>query len=120
MKHEIALKTDKVKELEDALSHKLQTYQTAVIHQDLRRRTDTVLSQQFEQHTCIQESRVQKKLCKLYGGWVPLPRRKDGYVNFSDATLTEDQKELLNLGTKYALTPKFSSRTKKAELEILY
>ena len=68
VKHEIALKTDKVKELEDALSHKLQTYQTAVIHQDLRWRTDTVLSQRFEQHTCIQESRVQKKLCQLYGG----------------------------------------------------
>ena len=120
VKNEIEAKTKRVQELEEELARQQHLYRNLNISEDLRRQTDEALSGTLDLHAHTQESHVQKKLCNLYGGWVPLPKLKDGYVNLSDVALSEDQKELLNLGTKYALTPKYSNRNKKAELEILY
>ena len=71
-------------------------------------------------HRQIGESRIQKKLCSLYDGYVPLPENKEGYVNLTKFVPTEEQKELLNLGLNYQYAPKFSTEEKKAELELLY
>ena len=90
------------------------------IESELRKRTDEVLSHQLEHYASIQENRIQKKLCNLCGGWVPLAKPRDGYIDLSDTPLTDDQRELLNLSTNYVYMPKYSSETKKAELEILY
>ena len=61
-----------------------------------------------------------KKLSNLYGGSIVLPEEKNGFVNLSSVTLTEDQVELLNLGLNCHLQPKFRSIEKQAQLEILY
>ena len=90
------------------------------IEANLKKRTDEALSDQLVHYSNIQDSRIQKKLCNLYGGWVQLAKPKDGYINLSDAALTDDQKELLNVGTNYVFMPKYSQETKKVELELLF
>ena len=51
---------------------------------------------------------------------MPLSEKKQGFINMSKVELTEDQKELLNLGINFQFCPRFSQEHKKAELEILY
>ena len=51
---------------------------------------------------------------------MPLAKPKEGYVNLSNTELSGDQKDLLNLGINYAYAPRYSTQTKKVELELLY
>ena len=109
-----------VKALEEQLASHESKYHNLDIDPDLRYRTDEALSEQLDLYARKQESRIQKKLCHLYGGWVPLVKPKEGYVNLSTSNLSEDQKDLLNLGISYIFAPKYSTQAKKAELELLY
>ena len=120
--NEIAEKKKVVKDLEEQLANQVAKYHSLSIDPDLRRRTDEALSQQLELHARKQESQIQKKLCHLYGGWVPLVlvKPKNAYINLSSLNLSNDQKDLLNLGVSYTFSPKYSSQTKKAELELLF
>ena len=49
-----------------------------------------------------------------------MPEEKNGYVNLSDISLTEDQAEILDLGVNFQYAPRFSPEKKKAALELLY
>ena len=118
--NQIEEKKSVVKKLEAQVATRVSRYHSLHIDADLKHRTDESLSQLLDLHTRRQESSIQKKLCNLYGGWVPLTKPKDGYINHSSADLSENQKDLLNLGINYAYTPKFSAQTKKVELELLY
>ena len=118
--NQIAEKKSVVKCLEEQLAAKISEYNNLDIDSDLKCRTDEALSQQLDLHARKQESCIQKKLCNLYGGWVPLAKPNDGYVNLSTAILSDDQKDLLNLGINYAIAPKYSKQAKKTELELLY
>ena len=51
---------------------------------------------------------------------VAVPDGKEGYVNLSSIELTENQKELLNLGLNCHSQCKCDPLDKKAELEVLY
>ena len=64
--------------------------------------------------------RTIKKLSKLYGGPLLLPEASDGYVNLSNTELTQDQKQVLNLGLNCHIQTKFNSIEKQADLELLY
>lgn len=61
-----------------------------------------------------------RKLNRLYRGQVYLQEDGDAFVNLSDHSLTDDQKDLLNLGLNCHLQPKYDRNKKKIELEILY
>ena len=84
------------------------------------KRIDAALAQELLHHKNVVQNRTQKKLCNLYGGWVPIPAPEEGFVNLSKVKLTEKQTELLNLGINFQFSPRFSTHDKKAELEILY
>ena len=88
--------------------------------EDLRNSTKVALDRELAQHRCVTTNKIQKKLSNIYGAWVPLPEQKDGYINLSKVTLTEDQKEILNLGVNFQFAPRFSQQQKRAELEMLY
>ena len=64
--------------------------------------------------------RTMRKLSNLYGGFVMLPEASEGYVNLSSVKLTEQQKELMNLGFNRHLQGNYDKLAKKAELEELY
>ncbi|XP_076047362.1 uncharacterized protein LOC143028892 [Oratosquilla oratoria] len=64
-------------------------------------------------------NKTTKKLNRLYGGPLLLPQRSEAYINLSDHTLTEAQKELLDLGLNCHLQPKFEKVDKAAEMELL-
>ena len=87
---------------------------------DLRHSTKAALECELSHHRNVTTNKIQKKLCNLYGGWVPLPEKKNGYINLSDVSLTENQEEILNLGVNFQYAPRFSPQKKKAALEILY
>ena len=63
---------------------------------------------------------IQKKLNNLYKGKIYLPNTTDNYINLSNTTLTEHQKEVLNLGPNCHLYSKYSSIEKKAAIETLF
>ncbi|XP_076059524.1 uncharacterized protein LOC143036162 [Oratosquilla oratoria] len=72
-------------------------------------------------HANATESRVQKKLSRLYGGKMLIPKSTDGFINLSDYPLSDHQKELLNLGLKCNYMPHLKKKVEKtAELELLY
>ena len=90
------------------------------INDDLRSETTAALENELAHYRLVTNTRIQKKLCNLYGGWVPLPEAKEGFINLSSLELTADQKEVLNLGINFHLPSKFSPQKKKAELEVLF
>ena len=61
-----------------------------------------------------------KKLSGLYGGPLMLPEASDGFLNLSSVELTQNQKELLNLGINCHVQTKYDPLEKKANLEVLY
>ena len=66
------------------------------------------------------ESRTIKKLSKLYGNNIKLPKCKDSYINLvPDLTLTDDQKDLLNLGLNCHYMSRTNPTRKRLELEVL-
>ena len=64
--------------------------------------------------------RTVKKLSKLYGGQVMLPEAADGYINLSEAKLSECQKQVLNLGLNCHIQRKVNIVEKQADLELLF
>ena len=60
---------------------------------------------------------VLKKLASLDGGQVNFPERRDSFTNLSAHELTQDQKDLLNLGLNCSILSKRSQHEKKAEIE---
>ncbi|XP_076029861.1 uncharacterized protein LOC143018389 [Oratosquilla oratoria] len=65
------------------------------------------------------KSKTIKKLSHLNGGPLILPQHSDGYINLSSHTLTEAQKEILNMGLNCHLQPAFDKEEKVAESVLL-
>ena len=111
--NQIEEKTKTVQELQEKLVSEQLSFNSLDVSGDLKRRAADALSEQLVHPQRVVESRIQKKLCNLYGGWLPVPRPTEGYVNLSDITLTEDQKELLNLGINFTFSPRFRRKRRK-------
>ena len=120
LKNETLKKKTIVKKLKRERTFQETKYNALDIETDLLEETDEALQASLDNHQRIARKRIQKKLCRLYGGWVPLPQPSDAFVNLSRHQLTPDQRDVLNLGLNYKYSPKFRSVTKKAELENLY
>ena len=119
VEHELSIKKRKLAELRRDYCDK-STFINNIADEQVRNEIETTLNDQLKHYKKIVDNRTQRKLCRLYGGWVPLPLPSDGYINLSSAVLTEDQKELLNLGLNYAYSPRFCPLKKQMELELLY
>ena len=88
--------------------------------EELKRRTVTKIGELIQTHEQTVKTRLLRKLSSLYGGPITLPNNRDSFVNLSSHVLTQDQKDLLNLGLNCSYYPKNNQQEKKAELELLY
>ena len=90
------------------------------IDSDKKDRIRQHLIQNAENAVHVNKAKIVKKLSNLYGGHIKLPESKDGYINLSTIELSDDQKEVLNLGLNCHYQAKYDPLDKKAELEVLY
>ena len=82
--------------------------------------TENYLEKIIAKNNIQHRLKITKKLCNLYNGDILLPSTKDRYINLSDHELTNNQKELLNLGPNVHIQTTYDPLKKKAELEMLY
>ena len=120
VKNETEQKEKALNLLKNKLRREEEEFDRLEMTNDLRSSTKSALKRELSQHRRVTTNRIQKKLSNLYGGWMPLPEKKEGYINLSDLQLTEDQEELLNLGVNFQYSPRFSPEKKRAALEMLY
>ncbi|XP_076044793.1 uncharacterized protein LOC143027395 [Oratosquilla oratoria] len=85
---------------------------------DLRTSINTVLQDLSATHFAKVKRRTGRKLSALYGGPLELPTRFDHFLNLSSITLTEKQKEFLNLGLNCHYMSREKPINKRIELEI--
>ena len=100
----------------DALHH---TWNTASVPDHLRTAINEKLATLQTQHRRKEESTVIKKLSRLYGGNIKLPRPTAGYINLSNTDLTPDQEELLNKGLNCHYQTKPRPHRKRLEIEVM-
>ncbi|XP_076029364.1 uncharacterized protein LOC143018124 [Oratosquilla oratoria] len=81
---------------------------------------ERALHHSLSMHANATESRVQKKLSRLYKGKMLIPKSTDGFLNLPNYPLSDLQKEFLNLGLKCNYMPHLKKTKKTAELELLY
>ena len=63
--------------------------------------------------------RVQKKLNILFDGKI-LPKETNKYLNLSNHQLSNEERNVLNLGLNFHIQPNYDKLKKKTEIEILY
>ena len=80
----------------------------------------TIINQLLGNLRRKEETKTLNKLNRLYKGTLKLPESLDQYVNLSKHSLTEPEKELLNLGLNCHVSSKFDRYIKATEMEILY
>ncbi|XP_076065307.1 uncharacterized protein LOC143039314 [Oratosquilla oratoria] len=85
----------------------------------IRTSIDTVLQDITATHLAKVKRRIGRKLSALYGGPLELPSSFDHFLNLSSITLTEKQREFLNLGLNCHYMSKEKPLNKRIELEIL-
>ena len=73
----------------------------------------------IQQHEETTKTRTQRKLVRLNGGNLKHPSPPSSYINLTTRTLTEDEKELLNLGLNCHVLSKPPPYGKRLELESL-
>ena len=120
IKRQINLKKEELKNIEKHLEDAWTKYREIQLDDELRTRIGAALDNSVAHTKNITKNKTSKKLSKLYGGLVILPEHKNGYINLSDHSLTETEKDILNLGLNCHLQGKFSKLDKKVELETLY
>ncbi|MPC68551.1 hypothetical protein E2C01_062753 [Portunus trituberculatus] len=85
------------------------------IKQQISNRLETLRSQ----HRQRVESDMIKKLAKLLGDNIKLPRPNRGYTNLTDVVLTQDQEDILNMGIQCHYLTKPRPHRKRLEIETL-
>ena len=85
-----------------------------------KRRVQHAIDQEIQNSDLCTETRILKKLNKLYRGNVILKKDSDSFINLSKYELTATEKEFLNLGLNYHLQQKYDKLTKETEIEALY
>ena len=74
----------------------------------------------MRKQTQVEKTNTVKKLARLYGGHLAVPKPTDSYINISSKVLTEDEKCFLNLGINCHFYPKYSQIDKKVNISLLY
>ena len=120
IEEELGKKKQSLRELYVSYSEALVQFNSLGLSDDVHDSVLTALRSQADAHRDVVRTRVQRKLAKLYGSKIAVPETKDCFINLSDHTLTDDERELLNLGLNCHYLPKVSRQKKKAELELLY
>ncbi|XP_076042094.1 uncharacterized protein LOC143025994 [Oratosquilla oratoria] len=117
---QIDQKQQLLRSLNEELGKVMELFHNCNFASHLRDEIERALHHSLSMHANATESRVQKKLSRLYGGKMLIPKSTDGFINLSDYPLSDHQKEFLNLGLKCNYMPHFKKEEKTAELELLY
>ena len=120
VEHQLNAKTASCKRLQQELDRLNAQLSTRNIEPCLLTKIKEELDKIAEKTDHATNIRTTKKLSKLYGGHIMLPQSSDGYINLSSVDLTEEQKELLNLGLNCHIQTRFDEIEKQADLELLY
>ena len=120
LENEVETKKRLLNGLSQQLSDTLQAFHDLNADEEVKRRAVTKIDELLIDHEETVRTRTINKLSSLYGDRVVLPNPSDNYINLSSHDLTEDQKDLLNLGLNCNFYPRRSQQDKKAELELLY
>ena len=105
--------------LREELRSMEKEWNEAPIPTDIKNQINRKLKEMEEQHRRGVESGIVRKLSRLYGDSIKLPRPPSGYVNLSDHTLTKDQEELLDMGLNCHFLTKPRPHRKRLEIEVL-
>ena len=117
---QIELKEAELETLEESISEDYRNFHCMIADNEQRDSIINCLNEEKDNQLRLNFNRIQKKLCKLHRGKVYLASSSDSFLNLSNHSLTEKQKEFLNLGLNCHIQPKYSKLKKKIELEILY
>ena len=113
-------KKELLQKLKDDLLSKNASWNSANVPSPTKEDIETQLARLKDQHKQGVEANSIKKLSKLYGGNIKIPHPKEGYLNLvPDLILTDEQKELLNLGLNCHYASRRDPIKKRLELEIL-
>ncbi|XP_043202779.1 uncharacterized protein LOC122370895 [Amphibalanus amphitrite] len=117
---QLKAKEDLINDLEVKIEEEKKRYDTFVISQDLRKKTDELLDNILIEYEQVVKTRILKKLSHLYKGPIALPGNPAGFINLSSVQLTSDQEKFLNLGLNCHFYPKFDPHKKKTEIALLF
>ncbi|XP_076065026.1 uncharacterized protein LOC143039059 [Oratosquilla oratoria] len=120
MYEQIEQKNQQLKSLKEELGNALEIFHKCNIVPSLRDKIEGALQHSLSMHTNATETRVLKKLSRLYGSKMCIPKSTDGFINLSDYPLSDHQKKFLNLGLKCNYMPHLKKAEKIADLELLY
>ena len=120
LKQETVKKRQQLEELNKQLEEVNTSFDELDVPEELKERTCAKLGELIQTHEQTVRTRVLRKLSSLYGGPVCLPESRDSFLNLSSHALTQDQKDLLNLGLNCSYYPRSNRQEKKAEVELLY
>lgn len=113
-------KKEQLRKLQQELEKIKEEYDKLELNVVLKQRSLEALQSIIDNHGRIAEERIKKKLARLYGGHIALPKPSESYVNLSDVELTTAQKNFLNLGINCPVLQRYDQTKKKAELAILF
>ncbi|XP_076043751.1 uncharacterized protein LOC143026856 [Oratosquilla oratoria] len=119
IQRQINQKSELLRNQQHQLNQLKEQFEGFVLAPEVQQEITTTLNNIQQRCTHIQRSKTIKKLSHLYGGPLVLPQPSEGFLNLSNFSLTEAQKELLNLGLNCHLQPKFDRVDKVAETELL-
>ena len=120
VQHELRKKECLSFELREKLTRLEEKLNSSDIDEDFKRQLRVAVDEKVENFNHAGKVKLAKKLSKIYGGNISVPKEKQGYINLSSAELTTEQHNFLNLGLNCHLQSKRKLIDKKAELELLY
>ena len=97
----------------------MKEWDDSPVNSNLKKYINNRLGTLREQHRRGVESDMIKKLTKLHGGNIKLPRPTCGYTNLTDLVLTQDQEDILNMGINCHYLTKPRPHRKRLEIETL-
>ena len=120
IEHQIEQKQLLLQQLVPEQQRLISAFDQSTLGADRKEEINTELRNILNQAEDSAKLRTLRKLNKLYRGRVNIPEDKDGYVNLSNYILTDEEKEVLDLGLNCHLQPRYDKLNKKIEIELLY
>jgi len=109
-----------IRQLKDQERDLLSKWNDDDTDENVRKAINTELNRLKQQHRQGVEARNIKKLSRIYGGNIKLPKPKEDFINLApNLALTPDQEKLLNMGLNCHYMSKPRPHRKRVELECL-
>ena len=120
LEREIKIKENEIKDINDEIGLLRNDISSFDVPEEMLNQSYGSLTTFLSNTESVQKTKTLKKLNNLYQGQIFLKNEINCFINMSDYTLTALEKDYLNLGLNYHITPKYDKLTKETELEVLY